>query len=254
MSFKNTRLVNIFAETAPLNLKIHQQNFIDRISDIASVFDTISLSAAHGTFSAAGFGPTNIPMETTQKIKEDFFEARALLVHSIEMSFSPKFRRMTNPLPTPERVYSHLGTVETSGALFPEIFVPFRKFYTARQKDMATGIQRLRSHHCNMLSDLSSELACLIKLDKSFSNMFSKYAGDCFSVVPDLLEKQFGVLFDEQRQKLCEEISLADLKKWMTPNGWIFDFCTKMRETLLAELEARLLPTRGLIESLPHDN
>lgn len=254
MPLNSTRLVHIFTETVPQSPKTHQQNVIDRISDIPSVFDTISLSAAHGTYSAAGFGPANIPIETTDRIREDFFETRALLVRSVEMSFNPKFRRMANPLPTPERVHSHLGTVDTPGALVSQAFVPFRKFYTARQKEIAIGIQRFRSRHWDMIASLSGEFACLIELDKSFSSIFAKYARDCFSVVPDLLERQFGVLLDEQRRQLPEKISLTDLKRWTIPNDWIFDFHQKMRETLLAELDARLLPTRGVIESLPHDN
>ncbi len=253
MSLKNTRLVHILAESAPLNLKMHQQNFIDRISDITSLHDEISLRTAHETFSTSEFGATNIPIETVKKIKEDFFKARTLLVHSIATSFTPKSLRVPNPLPTPELVYSRLGSNHTSGPLHSEVFAPFRKFHAARQRDMAAGIQRLRIYCHNVLSDLSSELACLTKLDKLFSNMLSKYAGDCFSVVPDLLEAQFGVLFNEQQQKLSEKITIADLKKWMSSNGWIFNFCKKMQEILLAELEARLLPIQGLIETLPHD-
>jgi hypothetical protein len=232
---------------------MHQQSVIDRISDIASIHDTISLRTVHETYRAAELGATDIPTETAKKIKEDFFKARTLLVHSIATSFTPKSRLMTNPFPTPERVYSHLGSNHASGPLHSNIFAPFRNFYTARQSEIETGILRFRFQYDNVFSDLSDELACLVTLDKSFSNMFSKYARTCFSAVPELLEEQFRVLFDEQRQTPSVEVTLADLKKWMSPDGWIFDFCKKIREMLLAELETRLLPLQGLVESLPHD-
>ena len=252
MSLKNSRFVHILAETAPSNPKMYPRTFIDRVSDIASLHDTISLRTAHETFRAAEFDAGNIPIETAKKIKEDFFEDRTLLVRSIATSFIPKSRRTTNPFPTPERVFSQLDTNHTSGPLHSRIYAPFRNFYTARQSDIEVGIRRFRFHYGNMLSDLSNELACLSKLDKSFSNMFSKYARNCFSTVPELLEAQFRVLFDERRQTPSEKITLADLKKWMGPNGWISEFCRKMREMLLAELETRLFPLQGLIESLPH--
>jgi hypothetical protein len=253
MSLKNTRLVQILAETAPSNSKLHQQEFIDRISDIASLHDTISLRTVHETFKAAEFGAANIPNETAKKIKEDFFKARALLVHSIATSFISRTRPMTNPFPTPERVYSQLGPNHPSGPLHSKIFAPFRNFYTARQNDIEAGVRRFRFHCDTMFSGLSNELACLAELDKSLGNMFSKYARNCFDAVPELLEAQFRVLFDQQQQTPSEKIAMADLKKWMGPNGWIFDFCKKMREMLFAELETRLLPLQGLIESLPGD-
>ncbi len=253
MLLKNTRFVHILAETAPSIPKMHQRSVIDRISDIASIRDTISLRTVHETFRASEFGAGNIPIETVKKIREDFFEDRVLLVRAIATSFISKSRQMTNPFPTPERVYSQLGPDHASGPLHSKIFAPFRNFYTARQSDIEGGIRRLRSHCGNMLSNLSSELSCLAQLDKSFSNMFSKYARNCFSAVPELLEAQFRELFDEQQQTPSENITLDELKKWMGSNGWIFDFGKKMREMLLAELETRLFPLQGLIESLPYD-
>jgi hypothetical protein len=40
-----------------------------------------------------------------------------------------------------------------------------------------------------------------------------------------------------------------DLTPWMFPGGWLASFCGRMRELLLAELEIRLQPVLGLIES-----
>ena len=44
----------------------------------------------------------------------------------------------------------------------------------------------------------------------------------------------------------------SDLEPWLASGGWIVEFCSEMRELLLAELEVRLRPVIGLVESLPH--
>jgi hypothetical protein len=252
MSLKNTRLVQILAETAPSNPKRHSQKFIDRISDIPSLHDTISLRAAHQTIKTTEFGAANIPRETAKKIKKDFVKARSLMVHSIATSFISRSRPMTNPFPTPERVYSHLGPDHPAGPLHSKVFAPFRNFYTARQNDIEAGVQRFRFQCGTVFSGLSKELASLAELDRSFGNMFSKYERNCFAAVPELLEAQFRGLFDQQEQTQSEKITVDDLKEWMGPHGWISDFCKKMREMLFAELETRLLPIQGLIESIPN--
>jgi hypothetical protein len=253
MSLKNTRLVQILAETTPSDVKRNHHEFVDRIGDIANLHDTISLRTAHEAFRAAEFGTGNIPVETVKNLKEDFIKTRAFLVHSTAASFIPKSRGTANSFPTPERVYSQLDKNNPDGPLHSKIFNPFRKFYTARQNDIESEVRRFRFHCNTLFSGISNELSCLAELDKSFSNMFSKYSRNCFDAVPELLESRFRVLFDQHQQTPPEKITIDDLEKWMGPNGWIFDFCKKMREMLFAELETRLLPLQGLIESLPCD-
>jgi hypothetical protein len=69
-------------------------------------------------------------------------------------------------------------------------------------------------------------------------------------MIPGLLEQHFCHLLLTHWQTLPESPAAADLAPWMDSGGWIKTFYGQMQELLLAELEIRLQPVLGLIESI----
>jgi hypothetical protein len=130
-------------------------------------------------------------------------------------------------------------------------YEPYRKFYMSRQKGLDIKVQHLRAEIRDSISGLSPVLAQLSRMDKALSESLSESSRETFAVVPKLLEKRFSQLFDIHRPELPKNPEVTDLEPWMKPGGWISAFCMEMRELLLAELEIRLQPVVGMIDSLP---
>ena len=68
--------------------------------------------------------------------------------------------------------------------------------------------------------------------------------------MPSERSSAFNRLLRTHWQTLPEDSDAADLDVWMAPGGWIALFCSRMQELLMAELELRLQPVVGLIESI----
>ncbi len=102
-----------------------------------------------------------------------------------------------------------------------------------------------------MISGLSPSLAQLARIDKALFESLSDASSEIFAVIPKFLEKRFINLLHTHRSELPENPGVKDLEPWMEPGGWVFIFCIEMQELLLAELEFRLQPVVGMIESLP---
>ena len=134
-------------------------------------------------------------------------------------------------------------------------FDPYRRFYSAHQAEMSYRVQDMQGRVREAASCLSPELAQLAMLDKTFEKLLTHRAREFFAVVPkQLLRKRFDFLRQELRQE--HQVRKTGVEQdddpltWVEPSGWLDKFYREMRELLLAELEVRLQPVLGLIETL----
>lgn len=258
-SFYGSRLVNLLSDFKPVGLEAPGRHFADRFGQLVGLPGSISLSMAHAELSAMAFTPEPIATaDVVKSLQEEFLRVRLSLVRAIAASFDPAAGRKGAMLPASGELYAHFQLTGVFAAKRPRrsqnhaaAFEPYRKFYIGRQRNLEIRVQQLRAHVGAAISCLSPELAQLTKLDASLDNALSSRSRDLFAVVPKLLEQRFGERLEIHRQALAKEPEICDLERWMQPGGWIGTFCVEMRELLLAELEVRLQPVLGMMESLP---
>ena len=91
----------------------------------------------------------------------------------------------------------------------------------------------------------SAELAQLVVLDEALSDTLVVHSRKFFAAIPGLLALRYT--------HLLNEYTVACDNPQDNSGSWpqlLQLFCDNMQSLLLAELEARLLPTQGLIEAL----
>jgi hypothetical protein len=191
-------------------------------------------------------------------IRNAFFSAQTEMVRFIITGFAPAARPMDDSPPTPESLHAHCewtgifsATNKRKSKKKTTAYEPYRKFYKSRQRGLDIRIQRLQTEIRDAISGLSPSLSQLSRMDKALSEALSEASREIFAVIPKLLEQRFNRLFDLHRSELPENPEVTDIEPWMRPGGWISVFCMEMREFLLAELEVRLQPVVGMIDSLP---
>ncbi len=251
----STRLVHLLSGLNVSGVKASQAHFAERFGQMLHFSSVIALSRALEDVSMTDFKPSGM---SAPEIRSTFLSAQTDLVRFIAASFMPTVRRMDDQLPTAESLHTHcelpgIFSVKHKGKSkkHATAFEPYRKFYMRRQRGLDIKVQHLRSEIRASISGLSPLLAQLARIDKALSESLSDASREIFSVVPNLLEKRFSQLFDIQRPEFPENPEVTVFEQWMKPGGWISTFCIEMRELLLAELEVRLQPVVGMIDSLP---
>ncbi len=254
-----SRLVRLLSGFHPTVSEAPAGNFADKLGQLMGLQGSIILALAHDELGAMVFNPAGLaPQAAAKSVKDEFLQARTALVRSIAMGFVPGGGGIKDKLPTAEGLHAHF---KLTGVYEPALmgrtkihrtaFEPFGKFYTARQRELENRIRQLRLNIGRAIEGISPELAKLSRLDATFGRVLAEHTRELFTVVPKLLEKRFGSLLDEHRQELPSVPTAPDLEQWLQPGGWLFRFCGEMRELLLAELEVRLQPLLGMIDSLP---
>ncbi len=257
-SLHDSRLVCLLSGLNGSGIEVSQSNFSEKFGKLVDLPGSLTLSAMLGELSAVAFEPSGISATT---IKNAFMEMRTELVRFIAKSFVPGAGRIRDKLPTPAVFHSHCKLTGVYAATRPEspknhaaAYEPYRKFYVTRQSDLAIKIQQLQSHIGDAISGLSPELAQLSKLNTGLGDILAVRTKELFTVVPQLLGRRFGRLLDEHWQELPNRPGVSDLAQWMESGGWISKFCGEMRELLLAEIDLRLQPVLGMIDSLSETN
>lgn len=137
-----------------------------------------------------------------------------------------------------------LPPAELDAALEPKTaFVPYRRYYAAHQRQMATAIQTLRALVRTQLSLSTPALQQLAALDASFESILSEREAALLGQVAKMHEKHFV-------QALKAHTKQPDSPP--NPAAWLLPFHQHLRSALLAELDTRLQPTLGLLEALQH--
>lgn len=254
-SLNSTRLVDLLSDVNDLSIRISQANFAEKFGQMLHFSSAITLSSALEDAPGAAVNPSNISEE---KIRNAFFSMQTDLVRFIAEGFVTSARRGDDRLPTAKSLHAHCELTGVFSATYKSktkkhavVYEPFRKFYINRQNGLDIKVQHLRSEIREAISGLSPSLAQLARIDQALSESLSDAAAELFAVIPKLLEKRFFHLWDAHRPEFPENPEVGDFEQWMKPGGWISVFCNEMRELLFAELEVRLQPVVGMIDSLP---
>jgi len=254
-SLNSTRLVRLLSNLHALDLKTLQTHFAEKFGQMLHFSSAITLSSALEEVTGADFKPSKM---SGPEIKNTFLTAQTGLVHFIAAGFVTSSRHKENQLPTPESLHAHC---ELTGVFSAKkkgkskkqstAYEPYQRFYMNRQGNLDIKVHHLRSEIRDAISGISPALAQLAGIDKALSDSLSDASREIFTVVPKLLGKRFSHLVDIQRTDFPDKPEVIDFEQWMKPGGWISTFCIEMRELLLAELEVRLQPVVGMIDSLP---
>jgi hypothetical protein len=122
---------------------------------------------------------------------------------------------------------------------------PHLRFYAANQREIDFRIRTLHARVREGVAALSPELARLVTLDTALGEIVSAHSRRLFASIPGLLGKRYDRLL-----AMCIEAPDSppgEGDPWME---MLDGFRWEMREVLLAEFEARLLPVTGLIEAM----
>ncbi len=233
-------------------------NFALHFGKLADLSGSMSLLNAHESIDHVTTDDSACDLAAA---REDFMKVRTALIRAVVMSFVPP-RGLTPvrmvKLPTAEKLHSHYQATGVYGAprpwlpkVYAAAFDPYAAFYVARQRDLAMKVRRLREHQRKLVRQASDEHAQLAALDEALDDALNTRTQELFSVIPKLLARRFGKLAFAETDALPKRSTARDLEPWLEPDGWITRFCGDMRELLLAELEIRLRPVIGLMESLP---
>lgn len=218
-----SRLVRLLSELELVDADAPDQHFAERLAQLIDLPASISLSSALSKLQTMAFEPMTADANA---ITREFLEARASMVESIASSFAPGAGSARISLPFREGS----SPADTT----PE-FEPYLKFYKAQQRHIDLRVQQLHKKLRNAASGLSPELARLAALDTALEDTLLIHSRKFFAAIPRLLALRFEQLL-QQSQGAWEQLHQQ--------------FCPELREVLLAETEARLLPALGLVEAI----
>jgi hypothetical protein len=228
-SLASSKLVRVLSDLDVAAGAASPGQFTGRLAQLIDFNDSISISNAHAKASAADFEPSG---ESPGVLREDFLRARSAMLQGVMKSFSPQSAavRIRLPEPTPQAPQDPVTAYE-----------PYQRFYAAHQRQIDLSSRKLQTQARKTATGLSPQLARLAALDSALGDPLGSWSRQCFAAAPSLLGKRFIQL----HRQCCPAAG--------EPGNWplLFQgFCTEMRESLLAEIDARLLPVLGLIEAV----
>lgn len=207
---------------APALTDASRQDLAERFGQWLNVADAITLSSAHPSIAAVGARaaqqPTRVPTSAAEALPAELERVRATLVRSIT-TCDPKHRPDTNDLDTE--------------------FALFHQRYQDQQRRMEMSVDALREHVRQTLAKGAPRLAQLAALDAVMDQMLAGREQRLLAGLPAYLKARFKSL----RLAAAASDTPDDLR-------WLTGFEAELERTLLAELEHRLQPVVGLIESV----
>lgn len=200
----------------PARPDAHRQDVAERLGQWLHVAQAIHLHAAHGKVSAAGPGsPADPAAGLHQGLQQELERVREMLTRSITAHQSAHGRGPMN---------------------LDAEFALYHQRLNDLQRRMEMGVDALRQHVRQQVARSCPELAAW---DAVVDQLFAGREQRLLSTMPTFLKARFVAL----RQEALASPVPDDL-------SWLQAFATEFEQTLLAELDLRLLPVVGLIETL----
>lgn len=218
----NSRLVSLLTDMTSAKVPVSGRHFSEKLGSFLDMSDSIALSEVHASLSRSKYEPL---LTDVSAIQDKFLQARRDIVASVMRSFSPGSSPLGIKLPV---------RAKDSVAVEPLSFGPYHRFYAAHQRDLDIKVSSLHSQIRDLVAGLSPEMAQLSMLDKALTETFLLRTRKFLNTVPRILATHFETLAQT-------EGTHAD--------AWLEQFCGDMKAVLLAEIEVRLMPVLGLIES-----
>jgi hypothetical protein len=251
----SSRLVRRLRTLDVVNVQPSHGPFSERFGQLFDLSGTVIISQMLEDLSDVASATTT--RRTIEAITDEFLEERKALIHYIAMRFQPGTAHGKGKLPTASEFHAHceFADVYATASLtlsnhHSAVFEPYREFYVTLQSKLAGKIHPIHTHIGDAISRICPEFAQLTALDKAMARALYGQHRQLFGVVPRLLGKRFGSLFGEHLSAIAGKPEVRDVEQWMGAQGWLSAFCRQMQEVLLSELEIRLQPAQGLIETL----
>jgi len=133
----------------------------------------------------------------------------------------------------------------------PTAFEPYRRFYTAHQRQMDVSIQGLRALVRGQLNQSGPRLQQLAALDAAMETILSEREAVLLGTVCKLHEKRFKQTLKElhHEPKNDSDAVSADNAKAPARMDGLGPWRQDLRTALLAELDTRMQPVLGLLEA-----
>ncbi|HJV74825.1 MAG TPA: DUF3348 family protein [Noviherbaspirillum sp.] len=250
-NFHSSKLIRCLIDLTLIETAETANAFAEKLGTWIHFADAIALSEVHNARPASAAKlPDAAKSRARMAAGSEFARIQTSLTDSINKSFSPKLGKTHIVLPVPQLELP----LDVAVA-----YVPYRRFYEAHQRDMELRIQPLRTNVREALAQVSPQLRKFAELDALLEKILRERERQLLSTLPLLLKKHFVRLFTEHQQKLANrqltDKQLTDKSAgWVEAGGWLARFCNDLQQLLLAELELRLQPTVGLIETFDIHN
>lgn len=210
----------------PEGVSAPRQDVAERLGQWLNVNEAIALRTTQAAVAAAGAtaarrtAPPDDPAALHTALQQELQRVRAVLTQSITTR-GPSHQPDTDDL-------------DIEWALFHQRLGD-------QQRRMALSVAALRGHVRQALAQSTPHLAQLAALDAAMEPLLAGREARLLNSLPAFLKARFVVL----RRQVVDpsDANPNDLR-------WLKTFANEFEQTLLAELELRLQPVIGLIESL----
>lgn len=225
-SHASSALVRQLAGWLPEGVSAPRQDVAERLGQWLNVNEAIALRTTQAAVAAAGASaarrakPPGDSQALHTALQQELQRVRAVLIQSITA-------RDASHRPDPNEL-------DIEWALFHQRL-------NDQQRRMELSVEALRGHVRQALALSTPELAQLAALDAAMEPLLAGREQRLLNALPAFLKARFVAL----RQQAVDPSDTApdDLR-------WLQTFANEFEQTLLAELDLRLQPVFGLIESL----
>ena len=220
---ERSRLVKLMSELAQLNSSAYDYNLAERLGHFMGVSGSMNLALGLRALPVTAFDETS---ESIDIVRKSVLDARERMILRIVESFSSSDSQ--NSVPS-------LANGVREEAL--RTFSPYQRYYTSQQIEMGVAIKAVREQLRKDMAGISLEMNRLASLDKVLEVNLETHVRKQFNTVTKGLELYF-------KTEITKQTGEFELDQFLSP------FYQKMRELLLAELDARMQPIFGLLEAL----
>ena len=220
---ERSRLVKLMSELAQLNSSAYDYNLAERLGYFMGVSGSMNLALGLRALPVTAFDETS---ESIGIVRKSVLDARERMILRIVESFSSSDSQ--NSVPS-------LANGVREEAL--RTFSPYQRYYTSQQIEMGVAIKAVREQLRKDMAGISLEMNRLASLDKVLEVNLETHVRKQFNTVTKGLELYF-------KTEITKQTGEFELDQFLSP------FYQKMRELLLAELDARMQPIFGLLEAL----
>ncbi|OYU43759.1 MAG: hypothetical protein CFE44_16625 [Burkholderiales bacterium PBB4] len=232
--FNSSRLMHVLADLEGVSTAAVGSGFAEKLGLWVSFTDAIALSAVHSA--AQPILPQARVTTQATRLAQDLAHTRSGLEALIT-------GRGTLPAGKAAIKLPHVVADDTlPGA---SAYEPYRRYYTAHQREMESSLGPLRAKVRGELSRSTPALQQLAAMDATLENILSERESRVLAKVASLMQRRFMHLL-----RTHSAPPDADPKQ----DPWLVRFGLELQNVLLAELELRLQPTLGLLEAYQHEN
>lgn len=227
--FHSSRLIRILEDLAVADIADSRQSFGERLGQWLDFKDAISLySVVHGDLSGIS-GRSNAGAEVCS-LQDELARVRNSIVDAICVDSQLDVHKV--------------ATAAKSSDLDID-FVPYHRSYLTHQRSMQSAVSTLRAQVRAVLANRSPSGKRLAALDGALEQALAARERSLLAIVPLLVGKRFECLVSARRI-----LGGNDAAPYQPSNDWLAGFCRDVQAVLLAELDLRLQPVFGLIDTL----